>query len=140
MRKNKLEKTIIRVLESPGLVSLSIKTGTYIQKRKNKHYLIEVDKVENNYYYRKVEHTKNKPINLTKFLRLKTFSQPENGNYVMEPGIYRIKNKTIEIIPFNEQCYYRNIGSARIKPLKKKLIQAKRIELDFDDPNPKTIS
>ena len=109
-------------------------TGTYIYHTpKGTICLVEKEKFNGKYYYRKVDHHQGIEIQDTQ--NLYTFSEPHEGKYILEPGIY-VDNRLIvyEVIPHLGKCWIRLLGESELEILNEFVATTlHRVEADTDD-------
>jgi len=109
-------------------------TGTFILEENQQYKLVEIDKINGVYLIHTLETHKAEIITQNHNHTLHTFSKPEEGKYILEPGMYIDSNQLlIEVVPFKGTCWYRFIDQATITPLTQEYaIQLNRIETDED--------
>lgn len=91
-------------------------TGTYILDSAYGPKLVEVDRVDSTYYIRLSNGYLVEPLTVDIWQQLEQFSDPDNGNYLVEPGVYFIKSEKalVEVVPYRGQCYYRVINGTSL--------------------------
>jgi hypothetical protein len=120
---------------------IPLKTGTYIiqdhdEKHDGKHDLIEIEKYNSQYYWRYADNANLEPFDEDEIPLLSTFSTPDQGKYIIEPGAYMTQHNTVcEILPHKGECWVRGIGSSQIVKLDPlDAVNLRRLESDDDTP------
>lgn len=109
------------------------RTGTYILESQEGPVLIDVDKIDNTYYFRLSGESKTTKMTNDIWQGSYEFSDPDKGNYYIEPGIYYCQGKatSLEIVPYNGISYYRVLDDPKIYRLHKNDVKLlKRFESD----------
>jgi hypothetical protein len=122
----------------PVAAPLNVQTGTYILDCEIGTLLVEVDRVEGDYYIRLLGTATNIKLNANHLVKLHQFSDPDAGDYLVDPGIYMVKSVgyTIEVIPHNGANYFRWLDSPELFRLTpEKVVDMARIESDSLDIN-----
>ena len=125
-------------LEPPVIETVQYQTGTYILESNLGTLLVEIDRIQNEYFIRLAGTAATIPLTKNIIPKLFPFSDPDNGNYLTEPGIYLIKSlfSAIEIIPYNQANYYRLLDSPELYRLTPETLKSIiRIESDSLDIN-----
>lgn len=95
-------------------------TGTYVAPTQNGLFLVEVDRVGDEYYIHAVGDSSMEPLTPEVWENLDNFSDPDGpGNYVLAPGPYYVAklNRMIEVIPHGGYSYYRFIDDCQLTRL-----------------------
>lgn len=114
-------------------------TGTYVLLADDGPILVEVDRVEDEYFIHATGDSNAAPLTPEIWERLQTFSDPdEPGEYILEPGVYLASEvgRVIEVIPHGGRSFYRFIDEAWLQPLTAgQQVECKRIESDTLEVN-----
>lgn len=112
-------------------------TGTYIKEQDNEFSLVEIEKVNGTYYIHDTDDSYTEELPPNHDLTLHEFSTPEEGNYILDPGLYINTNQQLyEVIPFQGTCWTRRIGENTLMQIDPQFaLELNRIETD-DEPTP----
>lgn len=114
-------------------------TGTYVASTHDGLYLVEVDRVGDNYYIHPVGDSILEPLLPQVWDNLDNFSDPDGpGNYAIEPGPYYVErlSRMIEVIPHGGYSYYRFIDDAKLTRLAPSLVpDCAKVESDTFEVN-----
>lgn len=119
----------------PKPPKLPLITGSFILECDCEDYnLVEIDKVNGVYFIRSVDESMAEIIEPDHNHILHTFSKPEDGKYILDPGMYIDSDlHVVEVIPFKGKCWYRFINESEISELNNKYaLKLNRIETDDD--------
>ena len=114
-------------------------TGTYVAPTQDGLFLVEVDRVGDQYYIHAVGDSGMEPLTPEVWENLDNFSDPDGpGNYVLAPGPYYVAKlkRMIEVIPHGGYSYYRFIDDCQLTRLAPGLVQdCVQIESDTFEVN-----
>ena len=115
-------------------------SGTYInvlnEDDEEKYQLVEIEKVNGQYYIHGASSTACQPINQDHEYDLLEFSPPEEGKYILDPGLYIRTDKLLyEVIPFKGSSWYRRIDESNLHKLTaNEALKLTRVETDETTP------
>jgi hypothetical protein len=114
---------------------LPLVTGTFIRETKDERFhLVEIDKVNGVYLIHDVNDSQAEILEPDHDYVLHTFSKPDEGEYILEPGMYLDDdNKILEVVPFKGICWYRSIDDSEIYALDN-IYAVKLNRIETDDP------
>lgn len=93
-------------------------TGTFIWENDGELHLVEIEKYNNQYFFRFADNSKAICVDEGDLISLREFSNPNDGKYLLDPGAYLTPNNNVwEILPVDGQCYARQVGKSILFPL-----------------------
>lgn len=114
-------------------------TGTYVLNANEGLFLVEVDRVDDQYYVHLVDSSHAEALTPKVWDRLARFTDPDgDGEYCLEPGCYYVGvvERFVEVIPYNGRCYYRYTDEAELYVLDKDALpDMARVETDTLEVN-----
>ena len=113
------------------------KTGTYVMRRETGLNLVEVDRVEETYYIHDVDNQHATVLTDEIWRDLSKLDDVDDQKSdAIDPGMYCVDTKMVEVIRFNGQNCYRTVGSSMISEIPKHMVETmKRVECDTIDVN-----
>lgn len=135
---SQIQQSLFGISKEPILQVTDATTGTYIYESENGPFLVEVDRVGKKYIIHGVGESTAATLTQSNWEHLQQFSDPDNGDYLIEPGLYFVQviQQIVEVIPYNNRCYYRYADSAQLFCLTPaKVADMIRIESDNLDVN-----
>lgn len=115
---------------------LPLVTGSFVieDEEEGEFQLVEIDKVNGVYFMHRIDESVAEIIEPNHEHILHTFSKPEDGKYILDPGMYIDSEMSlIEVVPFQGKCWYRYINESEITELDNEYaLKLNRIETDDD--------
>lgn len=115
---------------------LELVTGSFVieDEEEEEFQLVEIDKVNGVYFMHRIDESVAEIIEPNHEHILHTFSKPEEGKYILDPGMYIDSDMClVEVVPFQGKCWYRYINESEITELDNKYaLKLNRIETDDD--------
>lgn len=120
----------------PKPARLELVTGSFVieDEEEGEFQLVEIDKVNGVYFMHRIDESVAEIIKPDHEHILHTFSKPEEGKYILDPGMYIDSEMSlVEVVPFQGKCWYRYINESEITELDDEYaLQLNRIETDDD--------
>jgi hypothetical protein len=113
-------------------------SGTYISEIDEDEYaLVEIEKVNGQYYIHNVSDAHCLPIDQDHEYDLLEFSAPEEGTYILDPGLYiRTDKRLFEVVPFKGKCWTRQLDDCMLNELDEhEALKLTRVETDELTPS-----
>ena len=111
-------------------------SGTYIEESEGEFFLKEIEKVNGVYYIHDVSSSICWKIDQDHEYDLHEFSAPEEGTYILDPGVYIDTDQMLmEVVPFQGACWVRDMSDSTLTKLTEKdALKLTRVETDEPTP------
>ena len=119
----------------PQRTNKPLLSGTYISEDDQEYTLVEIEKINGVYYIHNAGNASCIQINQDHDYELHEFSAPEEGTYILDPGLYIRTDKLLfEVVPFKGSCWIRRLDYHDLTQLTTvEALKLTRVETDEHD-------